>query len=341
MAMSLDDALKRCGYRENLDCRNVKILNLEMDLDSNAEEQLENLGIEVFQHFKRPDVNDDMKLHSLQTTAMIEKYLLNAKVSLYPNSSSAYAEWLEEYYNIVGLSISAFNTIDENQKKMSKECYMMASAGNRGALGVYKTDKWFDLCGACDVDLNMRSYSSFTGGTVDYVGIDGFNFLGEDLYGTSYSRPFTKILVAQYYQLFYNKYKVFPTPLQTHHFIKDNCIDIDEKGFDIKSGNGLFILPSDDKIKFFKYVDIPERIINAVTINDEGFILANDIGFDLHENSNFNASLLAYMVRRKMESNRIGIDRVFFNVRSMNHYKFREYVENPSILTLEMERGHK
>ena len=312
-----------------------------MDLTQEAQNYLNSIGTETFDYFKRPLENDDMKLHSLHTTALLEEYVKDAKISLYPNTPSAYAEWLDEYYNIIGLSISAIMVSDDNQKKMSSESYMMASAGNRGSDGVYSTDKWFDLVGACDENLNMRSYSSYTGGAVDYVGIDGFNFMGEDLYGTSYSRPLMTVLISQYMQLFYNNYSVFPTPLQTHHFIKDNCIDIDEKGYDIKSGSGLFVLPSDDKIKFFKYIDIPDVIINAVTVNNAGNILVNDIGFDLCDNSNFNASLLAYLVRRKMQSNRIGIDKVFLNVHSMNPYKFKEYIINPSILTQAMENGRK
>ena len=42
-------------------------------------------------------------------------------------------------------------------------------------------------------------------------------------------------------------------------FIKDNCIDIEKKGVDLKSGYGLFTLPDPKKINITKYIKNKEE----------------------------------------------------------------------------------
>lgn len=338
MSYTLLEALKKCGYRENLKCSNIKVLNLEISVSKNSREILNSMGVNVYENMLEKDSK-----HSLYTTAMIKEFLPEAKVSLFPNDINAFIEWYNDSYNIIGLSISAFNVGFSAQEKLSKYSYMMASAGNSGENSGYPlVDKYFDLIGACDYDNVLRPYSSYGLTKVDYVGIDGFELMGTELLGTSFSRPFQTILVSQLLQLFYNNYKFFPTPMQTHHLVKKYCVDIEDIGYDIKTGSGLFILPKDEDLKFFGEIDIPQEIFESVNLDSNGYILhVNDNNVNLQENSRLNASLLAYVVRRHLSDNRLSSGNILFNLKTMSEEVFKLYLndETTSMVVKKLEKG--
>ena len=332
---TLLDALKKCNYRR-IDCKDVSILNLEISVSPESKEYLESIGVKVQEDMRIGDSR-----HSLFTTAMQAEFLPNANIKLCENDMSGFIEWSNGNYNIVGLSISDFNVGFEAQKEMASKSYMSASVGNSGNMSGYPdTDKWFDLVGACDMNNIMRSYSSNGLTDVNYVGIDGYTFLGTDIYGTSYSRPFTVILESIATQEFYNKHGFHWTPMQMSKFVKRNCIDIDDEGYDIKSGAGLFVLPPEDQMNFFNSVEITDELLNCVRVvgnNDTIFI--TDYGVDFSENSNNVANLIAYIARRKMSDNNIELDRIVFDVGSVEKYLLRDLISNSSMFIDKLERG--
>lgn len=339
---TLLEVLKRLGYRENLSCKNVSVLNLEIDLHKDVKQKLIDMGVNVSNQMEDARDDDPLKYHSLYTTGITKEYLKDAYVSLFPNDPFAYQEWLNRKYQIVGMSVSAISLIDDTQKLMSESSYLVASAGNRAEQGVYETKKFFDLVGACDNELKIRPYSSYEEiGDVDYCGIDGFEYMGVEHYGTSFSRPLVgNILVGQLCQLFYNQFGFHMTPMQIHHFVKRNCIDIDDEGYDIKSGAGLFMLPTEDQMDFFNSVEITDELLNCVKVvgnNDTIFI--TDYGVDFSENSNNVANLIAYITRRKMADNNIELDRVVFDVSSVEKYFLRDLISNSSMFVDKLERG--
>lgn len=344
MKNDLLSVLKKCGYRENLDCSDINVLNLEIDLHPSAERQLKELGVNIQHNIKIADENDPLKLHSLYTTGATKEYGNGCHVALYENDIDAFIEWNNRYYDIVGMSISAFNASDVAQTKMNETSYLIASAGNSGKGGIYDTKKHWDLIGACDLYNKMRPYSSYDKiGDVDYVGYDGFVYKNETLYGTSFSRIPETILLIQASKLFLDKYGVRWTPKQMSKFVARHCIDIDQSGFDVKSGAGLFVLPSDRDIKFFEHIDISQEVIDSIRVieSESGTkkIVISDKHIDLMENKKVNASYLAYLVRRKMAELRLDMSNIVYDLHTMPANKFMKYITNPSIMTEKMENG--
>lgn len=61
--------------------------------------------------------------------------------------------------------------------------------------------------------------------------------------GTSASAPWVSGMVALYYQYYKDINGVYPTVPEIEKFIQDNCEDMRDKGYDIYTGHGLFVLP--------------------------------------------------------------------------------------------------
>lgn len=331
MSYTLLESLKKAGFRENLDCSGLKLLNLEISVDKNAKKKLENMGVDVQKNMKIGD-----SLHSYYTTK-ITTLLKNAEISLAENGINGFIKWNEIRPQIVGLSISAFNVADSAQKLMSEKSFLLCSSGNSGAgTGYEQTDKWFSSIGACDNDFVMREYSSYGVTDIDFTGIDGYTVEGKQLLGTSYSRPYNSAISGQLYVLFRDLYGFFPAPMQIFNFMKKHTIDVAEAGFDNQSGYGVPYIPKDEDLKFFN-IDIKQEILNSVKVVDNKIHVKDKI--DLTESSNYNASVLAYVVRRHMDDNRLDYDGIVLNLDSMENDRFMEYIKFPSMMTQKLERG--
>lgn len=335
MIYTLIDSLRKVGFRENLNHAELKILNLEISVEEELKKRLEDLGV---------DVQNNMKLgtssHSYYTTK-ITTLLKNAEISLAENGINGFVKWNEVKPHIVGLSISAFNVADSAQKLMSEKSFLLCSSGNSGiGTGYKQTDKWFSSIGACDNNFVMREYSSYGVTDIDFAGIDGFDVEGKQLLGTSYSRPFVTVISGQLYVLFRDLYGFFPTPMQIFNFMKKHTIDVAEVGFDIQSGYGVPYIPKDEDLNFFNSVQITEELLNCVKVvgnNDTIFI--TDYGVDFSKNSNNVANIIAYITRRKMADNNIEIDRVIFDISSVEKYFLRELIINSSMFIDKIESG--
>lgn len=332
MSISLNDALKKCGYRENLSCKNVSNLVLEMQLKNGNESILYQNGVDEIQSTMKK--TDDSN-HSTLTASAIANKAKDSNVSLYMNTPDAYAEWLDEKYNIVSMSISKLNLNDENIVKMSKNTFLCAASGNSGYNGLYDTKKHFTLIGACEYrngKFIVREYSSYDNTLdengeyyVDFVGVDGYNWLDEDIYGTSFACPETVIMINQVYQLFYNKYKVMPTWKLVRNFMKRHCEKvyvetIDGKivepeyinGKSAQGGYGVFILPTDDKMDFFTNIKISDDTIASVYLNKDNSGVIFDSNM-LEAYSIMDLIRVAYLIRRKMDMYRLTNWTIFGN----------------------------
>ena len=147
-------------------------------------------------------------------------------------------------------------SISKAKEKAMQDCIdngttFFCAAGNKGddgMLGEAKSDKHIAI-GALNADKKLKwaSYSSI-GKELDYVSIGFYGF------GTSYTTPTFCGMCGLVQDFFIDKTGRALVRHELIQFINDNLIDVEDEGFDIKTGHGLFILPNPLEIDIGKYV---------------------------------------------------------------------------------------
>ena len=128
-------------------------------------------------------------------------------------------------------------------------CTFFALAGNSGEDGLWgepKSDKYIAI-GAIDSDLDWLHYSS-VGEEIDYTMIAMYGT------GTSYTTPTLCGMCGLVQDFFIINAGRALNREELIRFVDDNLVDVEEKGFDKKTGKGLFILPEPSTIDIAKYV---------------------------------------------------------------------------------------
>lgn len=198
-----------------------------------------------------------------------------------------------------------YGSIDEPEKvKKQKElCYknvfMTCSIGNDGGnkcSPFAQYDEWVSV-GACKLSDNhiIPTIYSSESAYLDFVEVTNWDTEFGNFNGSSCSAPVLQgmaMLVKCYYKLRFNKVL---TNAELYDFIRKNCIDVDENGFDKKTGHGLFVLPDlegnmEIKLKIGSKVayinnepielDVPPKIENGRTLVPIRFISEN-LGYDV------------------------------------------------------------
>lgn len=179
----------------------------------------------------------DMKGTEKNYTSKCVDYILENKVHLFTTSQ-------------VGGSVS------KAKAKAMQDCIdngttFFCAAGNQGdngMLGEAKSDKHIAI-GALNPDKKLKwaSYSSI-GKELDYVSIGFYGF------GTSYTTPTVCAMCGLVQDFFIDKTGRALVRSELIDFINDHLIDVEDEGFDVKTGNGLFILPNPLEIDIGKYV---------------------------------------------------------------------------------------
>ena len=120
--------------------------------------------------------------------------------------------------------------------------------GKKGMLGETKSDKYITI-GALMADKNLKwaNYSS-VGEDLDYVSVGFYGI------GTSFTTPTFCAMCGLAQDFFIDKTGRALVRSELIEFINDNLIDVEDEGFDIKTGHGLFILPNPNDIDIGKYV---------------------------------------------------------------------------------------
>ena len=124
------------------------------------------------------------------------------------------------------------------------------AAGNKGddgMLGEAKSDKHLAI-GFIGEKLKYIGTSSI-GEELDYVTIP--NCYGD---WTSYASPLFCAMCGLVQDYFIDKTGRALVRSELIEFINDHLIDVEDEGFDVKTGNGLFILPNPNEINISKYV---------------------------------------------------------------------------------------
>ena len=165
--------------------------------------------------------------------------------------------------DILTTSFFKINDTEEPKKSLYKKlydkgCFMVLSAGNKDEEieKLAEGDMWKAI-GACRYnDGNPKVEKDYAQGKeMDFVSLHNLYSTWDKTKhkGTSFSAPLFAGMLALV-QCFFK----FETGKKLNHeqlmkFVKDNCIDLEEKGHDHKTGYGLFILPDPEKINFQNY----------------------------------------------------------------------------------------
>lgn len=138
------------------------------------------------------------------------------------------------------------------QQAIDKGCTFFSAGGNTNEEGVYgmaKSDKFLAI-GVADIVKGkvVRVNPSPIGEELDYVMLPPYGRW------TSWCSPTFTAMCGLVQDFFICNTGKALNREQLVKFIDDNVIDIEEAGFDIKSGKGLFILPEPSKIDIPRYV---------------------------------------------------------------------------------------
>lgn len=147
------------------------------------------------------------------------------------------------------------------QECIEAGCLFFGCAGNEDDDGIrdeIKYDGFWAIGGVKPVYENgsynwnklKKTSSSSIGKELDFVGIA--EIIGPP--GTSFVRPIYDGMVGLVQQFFIKNAGRRLTKPEMFLFIKDNCLDVEAEGFDIRTGHGLFILPEPSTINIKRYV---------------------------------------------------------------------------------------
>ena len=180
----------------------------------------------------------DMKGSGEQYESKCINYILENKVHLFTTSSTG-------------------GVCSKAKEKAMQDCIdngtiFFAAAGNQNKSGILpesKSDKYITI-GAVTYKngkLEKASYSSI-GEELDYVEVEIYGI------GTSLTDPTFCARCGLVQDFFIDKTGRALVRDELIGFINDNLIDVEDEGFDIKTGHGLFILPNPSEIDIAKYV---------------------------------------------------------------------------------------
>ena len=165
-----------------------------------------------------------------------------------------------------------------SQQLIDKNKILICAAGNEGdetQTPLSRLEQWLSIGAVHLVDnkIEIPKYSSSFDG-LDFMSFSNVSVPSKvnKIKGTSFSAPLFASMCALAQSYFLEKTGKKLTYEQLLQFVKVNCVDICEKGYDIRSGYGLFVLPEPDLIDISKYINAVkkegEAMIIYKTLND-------------------------------------------------------------------------
>jgi len=163
----------------------------------------------------------------------------------------------------------------EHNKKKAKELYdndtfLVCAIGNEGEdTTEVSKDEWWASIGACTLQDGKpkRMYYSGIGDNLDFMSFTNIQTDNGILTGTSAAAPMFAGMCVLVQCFFKEKIGRKLTNSELLHFIKDNCQDLLDDGFDELTGHGLFILPKPENIDVDKYEE-DEEMVRYETIEE-------------------------------------------------------------------------
>jgi subtilisin family serine protease len=160
-------------------------------------------------------------------------------------------------------------------------CLFFGCAGNENTSGIraeIKYEGFWAIGGVKPVYENgeynwskiNKTRTSSVGEELDFVGLA--EIIGPS--GTSFVSPIVAGMVGLVQQFFIKNAGRRLTKPEMFLFIKDNCLDVEAEGFDIRTGYGLFILPEPSTINIKRYVaEYKEISLAELQINNKIYLI--------------------------------------------------------------------
>ena len=200
-----------------------------------------------------------------------------------------------EYYKELPIKLDGFtssqdNTFDDREYRIkkakemyNKNVYMTCAVGNDSYdscnhLAKYK--EWVSI-GACQLKNGKPKRTVYSSVTehIDFVSLTYLETQFGRFNGSSCSAPVNQGMALLVKQFFRDNANINISNKELLNFQKDNCIDLEEKGHDSKTGFGLFILPDPEEINIEKYLGDARQIKLKIDSN-RAFVDGKEIILD-------------------------------------------------------------
>ena len=169
-------------------------------------------------------------------------------------------------------------------------CCAVGNDSDDSCTELAKQDCWTSI-GACNLlgKKPIKMFYSSESETLDFMSFSNIVTPDGLFTGTSCAAPAfagMMALVKQYYRDVLGKVL---TPEELYKFAKEHCEDMEEKGADMRTGYGLFVLPpietmEEKSMKYEKLEEIPEWGKPSIEkLISKGVLKGNENGLDLSE----------------------------------------------------------
>lgn len=153
-------------------------------------------------------------------------------------------------------------SVNKSKELFENNKFLVCAVGNNSSDSQTAVSKnnYFQSIGACSLKNGKpkrESYSSITN-DIDFMSLTNFKLSDGIFNGSSCSAPIFASMICLLQCVTLDKLKRKLTNNELLKLIKDNLIDLEEEGFDSKTGHGLFILPKPWKIEYTKYLNEEE-----------------------------------------------------------------------------------
>ena len=205
---------------------------------------------------------NESKWHGSSVMSILLDVCPDATFYAYPFDLSSKGSKCAEYIKENGIHLfTTSNTagkVNSTKAKLMQECIdngctFFSAAGNKGKEGILdesKSDKYIAIGIVDFVDGKLQWVNpSSVGEELDYVSLAG----AYDRW-TSWMTPQFCAMCGLVQDFFISNAGTTLKRDELIRFIDDNVIDVGEKGFDNKTGHGLFILPEPSSIDIGKYI---------------------------------------------------------------------------------------
>ncbi len=184
--------------------------------------------------------------HETIVAEIIKKHMGNKEYELIQveNSFKGFMWCIENGVNVLNVSYNQLSGIGLDytyEKSLENSMKIIVSAGNAHEAGetqLATKDNYATAVAAVGENGEHLDFSSWGGGHVDIACMGKHYIDGKYRYGTSYASPVATAITAMYDMMFHMKRGRYMTMKEQYDFYKNKCIDIDEKGKDLKTGFG-------------------------------------------------------------------------------------------------------
>ena len=191
--------------------------------------------------------------HGSNVASVINQFAPNCRITMLQNSDECreYFKQIADTVDFVNISMSAMKTLAMHNWGFLEQydIGIFASSGNEGKDTVSYPSA-FDWIFSSGAFANGKVVPYSNRGDVTCVGFTNVYVLNSDnvsmkFNGTSCSSPQNVSTMAVYAEFFKENYNRKMSRKEVYDFVRNNALDLYEKGYDTTSGFGLLVLPKE------------------------------------------------------------------------------------------------